>query len=354
MIPGITTQTRMPRLGKIRLGEKRTSKNGKEYPAATDHFVFDEDVPELEKLYGKDCREIYPVMLPADDEEIWFPTSRSAYGASGLYCRCSDGETATRVFTPEDQQSVAFLRAAGQVVEKGEMFDLPCPGEDCPLMASKKCKNIGRLFLILPIVPRFGVYEITTSSFNGIVNVLNVARAVKSMIGHVAGVPFALKLEPIQVQPDGKAKTVHVLNLECRASLASLAAMGKRLRAGGGALALIDAPDTVPEDLFPFGGAALDEGLQGPKALPGPVDRVAEITQRLKTKSFDVVEEPRTGEPRAAEPRVSGSRAAEPSAAPPMAPPPDPPPAAQAAPAAAAPPTAAAGAPKPSGLMFNV
>lgn len=331
MIPGITTTTRLPRLGKIRLGEKRTSKNGAEYPAATDHFVFDDDVPELARAYGENCRELYPVMLPHDDEEVWFPTSRSAYGKSGLYCRCSDGETATRVFVPSDAQSVAYLQSVGEVVKENEMFDMPCPGEDCPYMQSKKCKNMGRLRIILPNVPRFGVYEIVTSSYNGIVNVLNVARAVKGMIGRVAGVPFALKLEPIQVQPDGKAKTVYVLQLECRASLVQLASMGKKLQLGGGALALIDAPDDVPDDLFPHGGGALDAHLSG-RALPParPARSLDDVKARMAAPA---------------------SQPAAPAPAPPAAPPPTaaPAPTPQAAGATAAPAAPATGPALPSG-----
>lgn len=271
-IPGVTDRARLPRLGVIRLGEKRESKSGKEYPAALDHFNF-RDCPELAEMFGNECRELYPVMLPADDEEIWFPTSRSAYGQSGLYCRCSDGETAIRVFKPEDPQSVAYLKSRPEIkVEPGDLFELPCPAEACVWQQKGACKNLGRLFIMLPNVPRFGVYEIRTSSFNSIVNVLNVARAVHNMIGRVTGVPFALRIDPIQVQPDGKAKTVHVLNLECRASLVQLAGIRKRLAAAGGsAIAMITAPDDVPDDLFPHGGQALEHELAaGPRALPPP------------------------------------------------------------------------------------
>ena len=38
-IKGMTDREYVTRVGKIRLGEKRISRNGKEYPAATDYFV---------------------------------------------------------------------------------------------------------------------------------------------------------------------------------------------------------------------------------------------------------------------------------------------------------------------------
>lgn len=271
MIPGITTRNRLPRLGKIRLGEKRTSDGGKEYPAALDHFSF-VDVPEVEKAFGPKCAELYPVLLPHDDEDVWFPTARKAYRKTGLFCACDDGETARRVRVEKDEQGLAYLKAQGLegTVKEGEMFEMPCPGEECPFMEEKHCKNIGRLLFILPSVPRFGVYEITTSSYNGIVNVLSVARAIKTQTGgRLAGIPFALTLKPQQAQVAGKSKTVHVLGLEFRGSLFDLQKANREL-AGGRVVALLPEPgESVPDDVIPHGGQSLDDKLAG-KAAAGP------------------------------------------------------------------------------------
>ncbi len=276
MIPGVTTRNRLPRLGKIRLGEKGISKGGKEYPKALDHFSF-VDVPEVGGIFPGQCRELYPVLLPADDEEVFFPTARKAYRKSGLFCACPDGETATRVYVKEDEQGNAYLKEHGQVCEDGEMFEMPCPGDECPYRERGFCKDLGRFLFMLPTVPKFGVYEISTTSFNSIVNVLNVTRAIRRAVGTVAGIPFALVLKPMTVQPEGKSKTVYVLDLEFRGSLQQLAGMGRRLKAaGGGALGLLEAPkDETPDDLMPHAGAALDAELGGP-ALPPPGKLAAE------------------------------------------------------------------------------
>lgn len=269
MIPNVTDRNRLPRLGKIRLGEKKVSKSGKEYPAALDHFSL-ADVPEVQEIYGEKATEISPVLLPHDDEEVFFPTARVAYRQSGLFCKCSDGVTATRVFEPKDEQGAAFIKSTGLAVSEGEMFEMPCPGEDCPYFENKFCKNLGRLMVLLPKVPRFGVYEVATSSWNSMVNVLNVARAVKNLTGgKVSGIPFALVLKPIQVQPDGKAKTVYVLDLEFRGTLLELARRGKALGTGNPLTSLL-LPETageVPDDLYPNGGESLDAVLNG-KASP--------------------------------------------------------------------------------------
>ena len=47
MIKGISEIRRLPRLGKIRLGEKKTAESGKEYPVETSHFVVPGEVARI-------------------------------------------------------------------------------------------------------------------------------------------------------------------------------------------------------------------------------------------------------------------------------------------------------------------
>lgn len=285
-IRGLTDRTRPPRLGKIRLGQKVAGQRG-EYPKAADHFIFT-DVPELTQMFGDNCKEIRPVILPVDSEEEVFVTSLSAYGRSGLFCRCVDGERAIRVNVgpdektgkPKDPSGFAFIQEQGLNVEVGEMFDLPCPGRECSYYDRGVCKELGRLLIMLPDGPRFGVYEIATSSINSILNITSSIRAVQAAVGRIAGVPFALRLVPLQVQPEGKAKTVYVLELEALGSPRQLAAVGRQLRAGSGALYALEAPTGVPDDLFPEAGAKLDRLLAGgtPPAPRSGQEIMAQLT----------------------------------------------------------------------------
>lgn len=286
MITGVTTVQRLPRLGKIRLGEKTVSeRSGKEFPSALDHFNF-RDVPEVAAVFspnGEPCRELFPVLLPDNDESVFFPTCRVAYRASGWWCRCSDGETATRFFSPNDAQGAAFLAQRGHEAKEGENYEIPCMGEECPYTKNDECSPLGRLFLILPTVPRFGVYEIATGSFNSIVNVTNFTRAMRNMAGTLSGLPFALLLKPMEVQPDGRKKTVYVLELQYRGSYAGLVRRAAQLQASGGRpLGLLQPSafdDTVPDDLYPLAGRRLDARLDG-KPLPLPHSS-EELTERL-------------------------------------------------------------------------
>jgi len=280
VIANITDTQRLPRVAKIRLGEKDPSRG---FPRATDHFVFT-DCPELEELYGPECREIYPVVIPAEDEEAYFKTSLSAYSTAGLFCRCSDGENAIRVNKgldmretiknkrgggerknpgfnkPADSQGWAYLEQQGvlNTTDQGAMFEMPCPGAECPYTRRDICKPLGRLFICVMDSPKFGVYEISTTSINTIRNVLSSARYIQATAGKITGIPLALKLVPMQVQPDGKAKTVFVLELEFRDG-GIRALMGMRKNPVG-LLGEPTTPDDTPSDLYLRGGEAAPAG----------------------------------------------------------------------------------------------
>ena len=180
-IKGISEVRRIRRIGKIRLGEKKIAKSGKEYPSALDHFNFT-DAPDLLAMYGANCKEI-DVIIPNENVDAFFPQERKCYRSSGLFCR-GDGETATRVNVgpsdgknskdipvgqPLDPEGAAFIKSQGLKAGVGDMFSMPCAGEACHFTVDKFCKPIGRFLFIVPKTPRIGVFEISTTSFNSIV-----------------------------------------------------------------------------------------------------------------------------------------------------------------------------------------
>lgn len=268
MIPGLTDKPRLPRLGKIRLGEKRTSSSGKEYPAALDYFNLT-DAPAVKTVAGKKPTSLFPLLLPSNDIASFWRTSRSAYGRStGLFCRCDDGVTATRVYKGEaDAQGLAWVQGNGLDIDEGDLFDLPCPADECPYWEKKMCKNLASFDFFMPEVPGFGTWCIQTSSFNSIRNVQSTLVALRDALGgQIAGIPLGLRLVPHQAQVDGKAKTVRVLELICPYNLQQLAALRRRaIAAGGAAVALLEDKDPTPDDLYPHAGADLEETLGGPK-----------------------------------------------------------------------------------------
>lgn len=188
-IPGMGEPERLPRLGKIHLGVKDVSaKSGKEFPKATDFFVCP---PEVEAVYGAEPREL-EVLLPHDDPHEIMPVAFKHYRANGLWC-VGNGVEAER-------------RGAD-----GKFG--PCP-EPCPCKhLEKDCRLLGSLKFFLPKVGLGGVYQIDTSSRIGIDNVREGLQLIKTVTGRLHLVPAILKLQPVEVAPDGKKKTVHVLTL---------------------------------------------------------------------------------------------------------------------------------------------
>lgn len=195
-IKGLSDKRRMPLIGKIRLGlKKKSSKTGAEYPAETEWFVCPE---EVQKVYGKEPKEL-EVMIPVNDLESVFPCSYVFYGSSkGVKCR-GNGEMAYRVND-----------------ETKEMDQVACP---CPLLDEKKCKQVGRLLFMIPKVSVGGVFQITTSSFNSIVDLASGLDYVAALVGRFAMIPLKLRRIKTETHHDNKKQNHYTLQIILDASL---------------------------------------------------------------------------------------------------------------------------------------
>ncbi len=197
-INGLSDRQRMPRLGKIRLGIKKENQSGVEYPAAVDYFVCP---GEVQQVYGDKPREL-DIMFPVNDPEKFFPQWLKRYNKSnGLICK-GDGE---RVMMRID-------------TETGEVFDeedeIECNPIECEWFLKKHCRQMANLMFLLPKVQGLGAYQIDTSSYHSIVNLNSNVAFIKSLTrGTIAGIPLRLIVKPQEVTPDGKKKTVYVMDL---------------------------------------------------------------------------------------------------------------------------------------------
>ena len=88
--------------GKITCGTKKTSKNGKEYPASLDHFNVSK-FPELTAIYG-DKPDKLIVYFPSNNIEDFFSTEYNLWGGkkdAAVKLRSCDGETCRDLRTEE-------------------------------------------------------------------------------------------------------------------------------------------------------------------------------------------------------------------------------------------------------------
>ncbi len=195
-IKGLSEKRRLPRLGKIRLGiKKKSSKTGAEYPAEVPYFVVTD---EVKKVYGEKPTEL-DVMFPLDDIDTVFPVSYKYYGSSkGLKCN-GDGEIA--YYADEKTK---------------ETMEKKCP---CELLEQGKCKQSGTLSIILQKINVGGVYQITTSSFNSIVDLASGIDYVKALIGRVAMVPLKLRRVATETHHEEKKQTHYTLQIVLDANI---------------------------------------------------------------------------------------------------------------------------------------
>lgn len=281
---GLSERNRMPRLGKIHLGVKVPNKSGQgEHPEAVDYFVLP---PDLQAVYGEKPTSL-EIVFPVDDDEIIASQWRRAYSATrGLVCK-GNGQTARRLVNVKlrkpDPEGVLTGPIADHTAQAVEWCQgILCPGDECPYTVSKACKPVMNLQFMLPRALGLGIWQLDTGSVFSILNVNSGLRLVRALVEHMGGtasvamVPLRLDLIEQEVAPDGKKKTIHVLQITIAGSLAQLAVARKSPFA-----ALMPPPDEErPEMLYDEAlGNVLDAApptpLPIPVTVPPPAQRPA-------------------------------------------------------------------------------
>lgn len=202
-IENLSGVVRLPRLGKIRLGEKA---HDGQYPKALDYFRVEEDggitsekaASAFHNVYGEKPKTL-DIMFPVEEVEKFFPQFYTAYTKKGKLCQ-GDGKIAKR-WTSED--------------DTRQLVDIPCRGLECDWYLAKKCRRLATLQFILLKVPGLGVWHISTTSRNSIININSGVALIRGLTGErVSFIPLKLSLKEIEVPgSDGYLRKIHVLNL---------------------------------------------------------------------------------------------------------------------------------------------
>ena len=272
-IKGLTDRPRLTRLGKIHLGIKVEGEKSS-YPKATDYFVCPK---EVQAVHGEKPQEL-KIAFPTEDPDQWASVFYRAYSSyRGLVCK-GTGEYATRLVDldkvvdsktgelPLDKHP-KYWPVAHRDTKRTKYFEIICPPDTCQEYGRKQCRPIMNLQFLLIDVPGVGVWQIDTSSWNSIHNVLDNIRLIKMLAGRLSMIPLTLALVPREVQPEGVKKTVRVLQLSAPYKVSDLIKYAA-LPAGQ---ALLPEPDLdVPEDLVPedvIEGEVIE--TPGPATSPG-------------------------------------------------------------------------------------
>jgi hypothetical protein len=173
---------------KVRIGEKRVSKNGKQYPAAVDYFVCPGVIEGQPKTLR--VRLLHDTVEEAFSNglEWWVKTARMQKGA--LACYTKDGSsdpTALRLeayYSGEEKRSEAKVGA--------DRFQIKCPARQCPILKRGDCKPMGRLVFAIEGDPR--ALQIDTKSWNSIERLEGALRRAQEL-GPLRGRLFDLSVE---------------------------------------------------------------------------------------------------------------------------------------------------------------
>ena len=199
----LAQRQRLPRLGRIRLGERRSFRRGGrtvQVPVELGWFKFDAEslakYPLIRELYG-DRPAALDILFPVEDARLFFPQACKLYGKAGaLKCK-GDGRRAARLLCDECGEMSCDCLGARSLVERD------CP---CELLERRDCRFIGSLMVLLPRVSCAGVWQVDTASAQSIVSLNSDIAYVRGLCGRVARIPLTLRRVPVRQAPFGSAQ----------------------------------------------------------------------------------------------------------------------------------------------------
>jgi len=201
-IQTITERKQPPVIGTIRLGIKKQSNSGSEYPSNVDYFVL-HDAPQVIEVYGKEPKEL-DIVFPSDDLEQSAPAALKWYGAGvkGKDGKTIGGKPKCIGNGPDSAGNPGIAKFYAKAdPATGVVPHRPCLGEKCPdwndSKGNRQCKPAMTAYVMLPKVSPFGVFAIHTTSWNSIRSFYDQLNWIKQLNGdRIALIPFKLvKLE---------------------------------------------------------------------------------------------------------------------------------------------------------------
>lgn len=220
-----TRQARFPLLGKIRKGGEK--KENPKRPGTLisgddlEYFRVDSDIQGINEkftaIYGKEPKQL-DCLLPFPHTDQVFPCWMEQWSdkdlkTSGLIIRC-------------DEERQVIYQQAGKMVATNP---IPCKklqqNPDGSYQGCK-CKQVGRLQIVLPKLGELGYFEVETHSKWDIIGLTEQLLAIETSAGSLIGIPFLLERGSRELSyplPDGKRgrKTFSLLSIRVHPSSAS-------------------------------------------------------------------------------------------------------------------------------------
>lgn len=190
---------RLPLVGKIKIGEKRTGNNGKEYPTSLDYF---KATGKYEQYFNRQFPEKtnkLTIIFIDDDPDYSCNERFEGRDKSGKLIGKGDGENwylyndQTDRYEPVDNE---ILRSA--TVQNGWVWS----------------ETLTLRFIVPELKGLLGVWEFSTKGKkSSIEHIRNTYDTIKEQAGTVVNLPFDLVVEKVKSQKPGNTRVFPVVNL---------------------------------------------------------------------------------------------------------------------------------------------
>lgn len=242
-IKTISDQRRLQIVAKIRTGKKAISKNGKEYPTETSHFVLDPTerlngkptgkqnthILKLIEEFGPEPTEL-PIILPLGEK---LPDGDYLVAQQSLRWYAKDKNGVSRVMCKGDNEWANYkgaspvdgVNAPNVIYPDG--YNRVCNMDTCPQFRDKKCKPTMKFIFWIDGYPiSAGLFSLDTSSITAMVNLnstlemaertyayelvkAGVIKSVDQSPG-LAGVPLIMKRKEVPNSNGGSNYPIHI------------------------------------------------------------------------------------------------------------------------------------------------
>lgn len=215
--------SKLPEIGKLKIGIKKQSSGGKEYPAAIDYFrATGTFANEFHKKFGEKPRELKVVFLSNDVEEVC--NQRYECWEGGKRCGWSDGETYT-----------IFDKALNN--GKGGYKELK-PDTEANKQAIKAVGKWDEMltirFVLLELPGVMGYWTFQTKAKAVTIPVItNAFDFVKEKAGTIIGFPFSLTVEMKTGYSPGDPRKYPVVSLVPNFTEETMELVQNYIQAGG-------------------------------------------------------------------------------------------------------------------------
>jgi hypothetical protein len=201
----------LPLAGRIKIGEKRQSQSGAEYPTSTDYFVIDADevkAMRVKALYGEKPISI-PIQFYSDEEEQSLSHFYELRDKAGKMIAVGDGES-YRVIQPDgtwlEASSPETINTHVKPLVKTYTTDRHKP----------QWKEVCRIRFLIPGTQIIGYWEFVSSGKETTIpKLLGTYDLVMQVRGSVVGVTFTLDVEKHISNTSGQAKSYPIVTLNC-------------------------------------------------------------------------------------------------------------------------------------------